>query len=52
MGSVGDSYDNALWKALIPAEQARVVRLLVARVIASEAGLAADPASCRPKRLR
>ena len=31
-----------MWKALIPAEQARVVRLLVARVTASEAGLAVD----------
>jgi DNA invertase Pin-like site-specific DNA recombinase len=31
-----------MWKALIPAEQARVVRLLVARVTASDAGLAVD----------
>ncbi len=33
---------DEMWKALIPAEQARVVRLLVARVTASEAGLAVD----------
>ena len=31
-----------VWKILIPAEQARVVRLLVARITASEAGLAVD----------
>lgn len=31
-----------LWKALIPAEKARVFRLLVARVTASDAGLAVD----------
>ncbi|HET7410148.1 MAG TPA: hypothetical protein VFJ13_08090 [Paracoccaceae bacterium] len=31
-----------LWKALIPAEQARIVQLLVARVTVSEAGLAVD----------
>ena len=33
---------DEMWKALIPAEQARVVRLLVARVTASDAGLAVD----------
>jgi len=33
---------DEMWNALIPAEQARVVRLLVARVTASEAGLAVD----------
>jgi len=31
-----------LWKALIPAEQARIVQLLVARINVSEAGLAID----------
>ncbi len=31
-----------LWKALIPAEQARIVQLLVARITVSEAGLAID----------
>ena len=31
-----------MWKALIPAEQARVARLLVARITASDAGLAVD----------
>jgi DNA invertase Pin-like site-specific DNA recombinase len=31
-----------LWKTLIPAEQARIVQLLVARVTVSEAGLAVD----------
>ena len=33
---------NDLWKALIPAEQARIVQLLVARITVSEAGLAID----------
>jgi site-specific DNA recombinase len=38
------AWRSTAWKgnALIPAEQARVVRLLVARVTASEAGLAVD----------
>ena len=31
-----------LWKSLIPAEQARIVQLLVARITVSEAGLAID----------
>lgn len=31
-----------MWKALIPAEQARVVRRLVARVAARDAGLVVD----------
>ena len=31
-----------LWKALIPAEQARIVQLLVARVTVGEDGLAID----------
>ena len=31
-----------LWRALIPAEQARIVQLLVARITVSEAGLAID----------
>ena len=31
-----------LWKALIPAEQARIVQLLVARITVSEAGFVID----------
>ncbi len=46
LGEAGSSASltqfDEMWKALIPAEQARVVRLLVARVTASEAGLAVD----------
>lgn len=33
---------DEMWKALIPAEQARVVRLSVTQVTASDAGLAVD----------
>ena len=33
---------DKMWTALIPAEQARVVQLLVARVTVGEAGLAVD----------
>ena len=33
---------DEMWNALIPAEQARVVKLLVARVTASDAGLTVD----------
>jgi len=33
---------DVLWKALIPAEQARIVQLLVARITVSEDGLAID----------